>query len=248
MQELEELLNLLGDDAATVRAALDKHPDAKQRVAGAETVFRAFVDGDQTALDNYTRNNPPVARPAATDSPARLTAAPATPALDMTALLDQLEQRLDKRYIPADKFEERATQTAESLLTKKQGDLIGSAMKGADEIYTIRASHREEFGSQLDGAKFEEFLKANTGKFASITDAYNAMVSDARTEAKIAKGIAEGRAALETTNVPGTSLPTSATPLGMMLRANKDANAVGRGEHLDKAAAAFRSLQTQRVN
>jgi hypothetical protein len=238
-EELDQLFNDLADaDKTAMKGILERNASAAQRLSQRETVYTAFVDGDVAKLATLTATPPPAA---------------SSPAVDLDALNRSLDDRFgkifeDPRFNTA--VEARAKTIAEGLVKAGIETAVGRSVNVADDIFTIRASHREEFGETLDRKPFEDFFVANAAKFGnSLTLAYDAYVADKRTQKKIDAGIAAGLAARNTTDVPGVSQPGASSPAGMFMKANpmNSTTQAARGDALDQAAAAFRSLQAARV-
>lgn len=233
--DIKDLLDTFPEaDRATMLAAFEKNPNAAAALTSRETVYRAFVDGDTQALANVTRS------------------AVTTPAVDLDALNRSLDGRFDKifddpRFDTA--VERRAKVLADAAIKAASDGIVGRALKGGAEITSIMHTHRTEFGKELDQPAYEKFVTENGNKFASLTEAYNTFVSEERINKRIEAARAEGAAHRVTTEVPGTSLPTSQSPAGMFVRANPmtSTTQAARGDALDAAAAAFRSLQAARV-
>jgi len=237
-EELDGLFNDLVDaDKTAIKGILERNAAAAQRLTQRETVYTAFVDGDTAKLATLT-------------TPTAITT---TPAMDMDALNRSLDERFNKVYEDprfATAVEARAKTIAEDLVKKGIETAVGRSVNVADDIFTIRASHREEFGEVLDRKPFEDFFVANAAKFGnSLTLAYDAYVSDKRTQKKIDDGIKLGLAAQQTREVPGGSQPGAGSPAGMFIKSNpmNSGTQAARGDALDAAAAAFRSLQAARV-
>lgn len=243
--ELDDILGMFaGDDATALRTILDRNAAAKAALEGRETVYQAFVGGDNDKIAALATKNGAVTTPAA------------AAAVDLDALNAQLDARMTSRFSSfatspefTSAVEARAKAIAEAEITAKSADLLGSAARTSDEIYTIRRSHEREFGTELDTTAFSTYLTANTGKFVNLSAAHDAYVQEQRIEARITKGVAEREAAKQTTEVPGSSLPTAQSPLGAMIRANPaNAKAGERGTGIDAAVTAFRTLQTSHAN
>ncbi len=240
---LEELDGLFADfaeaDRATVKALLEKNPAAAAKLTQRETVYTAFVDGDTTKLATLT-------------APAAVTTT-TTPAVDLADLDRRLDERMakvydDPRFDTA--VERRAKVLAEEAIKASRASIIGAGAEVADQIYQIRSTHKTEFGTELDRSKFDPFFTENAAKYGhNLLLAYNAFVEADRTQKKIDDGIKAGLAAQQTRDVPGVSQPGAGTPAGMFIKSNPMNTGVGaaRGDALDAAAAAFRSLSAQRV-
>jgi hypothetical protein len=246
MDELDELVSLFGNDSAVIREAIGRNPAAAAALQSRQQVFKTFVEGDQSGLtDAVTRAQ---AHHTAQTTQVR------TAQFDLNQLDAELNTRLDSRlktFTESPEFgnlvETRAKTIAEQQIQARMGDIIGRSAKLSDEIYTVRSNHSREFGTELDTKAFEAFLEGKN--FGSISAAHDVFVQDERVNKRIAEGVRAGVAAQQTTQVPGTSLPTSQTPLGAMMRANPaNVQTAARGEGLDAAVVAFRALQARHAN
>jgi hypothetical protein len=225
-------------DRATMLAAFERNPNAATHLTQRETVYKAFVDGDTSALANATRTvTPPVVT---------------SPAVDLDAINRTLDERMgkifdDPRFDTA--VERRAKVLADAAIKAASDGIVGRALKGGAEITSIMHTHRTEFGKELDQPAYEKFVTDNGNKFATLTDAYNNFVSEERINKRIEAARAEGAAHRATTEVPGTSLPNSSSPAGMFIKSNpmNTGAQTARGDAIDNAAAAFRTLQAARV-
>ena len=253
--ELDELVSMTAaDDATTLRDILARNPTLKTALDSRQVVYKAFVDGDQAALDAATRAQ----ATRTTTAASTVTSPAATSAAALT--LDQLDAELDKRMVGRFKtftespefttaVETRAEARAKQLLEASTETILGTAAKTSDTIYQIRRSHEKEFGKELDTTAFTTYLDANKGKFISLEAAHDAFVQEDRITKRIADGVVAARAAEQTSDVPGTSLPSAQTPLGAMIRANPASKDAGdRGTGIDAAVKAFRQLQSSHVN
>lgn len=245
--ELDELVAMASaDDATVLRDIMTRNPTLKTALDSRQTVYKAFVDGDQTALDAATRSQASRQQQQQT-APAALT-------------LDQLDAELDKRmagrfkqFTETPEFqtavETRAEAKAKALLEASTATILGTAAKTSDEIYQIRRSHEREFGKELDTTAFTAYLDANKNSFTSLAKAHDAFVQEDRITKRVADGVTAGIAAQQTSDVPGTSLPSAQTPLGAMIRANPaNKDATDRGTGIDAATKAFRALQSGHAN
>lgn len=245
MDELDELVSLFGNDSAAIREAIGRNPAAAAALQSRQQVFKTFVEGDQSGLTE-----------AVTRAQAAQTAVAQTRSaqFDLNQLDQELNTRLDSRlktFTESAEFgnmvETRAKTIAEQQIQARMGDIIGRSAKLSDEIYSVRSSHAREFGTELDTAAFEKFLEGKN--YGSITAAHGVFVQEERVNKRIAEGVRAGVAAQQTTQVPGTSLPSAQSPLGAMMRANPaNAQTAARGEGLDAAIVAFRDLQTRHTN
>lgn len=251
--ELTELASKLNaDDQAVLDQLLARNPSAATDLTAQASLYKAFVDGDDSRL------------PAAAHS----TPQPGSPLADLTSLAATIEQRVAARYDgkvsaleaelqqrpKAADIDTRAREIAENFFKEHSqafaADMLGRAAKASDEVYTIRRSHEREFGTELDTNKFTEYLNANPGKFASLSAAHDAFVQDDRIARRIEQGVAERVAAQQTTAVPGATLPQDG-PLGSFIKHNEKFAAaangtVARGDGLDAAVRAFAELRAGR--
>lgn len=243
LEELDELLNSFAEaDRASAREMLTRNPSAAALLASQNTVYKAFVDGDPVKLQTAAAAasvTPAAAAPAAVSSPAMIDLA----ALD--ARLSSFKTDMFKSPEFTSAVEERAKQIAEQALNTARPQFIGQGAELADEIASIRESHRAEFNEPLDSAKFKEFFAANGARYGNkLTDCYSGFVQEKRIEARIKKGVDEGLAAQATSNVPGSSLPASDTPLRNFIDFNvKQSGSKTPGADADEAAKAFAAMR-----
>jgi hypothetical protein len=128
------------------------------------------------------------------------------------------------------------------------------SLRKANELAVIRETHLAEFGKPLDSAAFEKFVldaqdpDTKRNKYATLTDAFNAMVATDRETTKVNKLVADQvKQKLSGTTVPGQTTSTSLSPAQqVMAKAKKDAaaeggsrlqNLIARAEAIDKARA-----------
>lgn len=248
MDELDELVGLFGTDAPAIREAIGRNPAAAAALQSRQSVYNTFVSGDQGGLTDA------VTRAQAQQQQHQQQSQVRTAQFDLNQLDQELNTRLDlrlKTFTESPEFgnlvETRAKTISEQQIQARMGDIIGRSAKLSDEIYSVRSAHAREFGSELDTAAFEKFLEGKN--YGSITAAHAVFVQEERVNKRIADGVRAGVAAQQTTQVPGTSLPTAQSPLGAMMRANPANQAsAARGEGLDAAVVAFRELQSRHAN
>lgn len=244
LEELDELLATFAEaDRPAAREMLTRNPNASSRLKTQETVYKAFVDGDPVALAT--------AAAAAGTPPAVVQPPPvSTPALGID--LAALDARLDgfrKNMFESPEFttavEARAKTIAEAALATARPQLIGQGAELADEIASIRESHRAEFNEPLDSVKFKEFFGANAAQYGNkLSAGYAAFVADKRLEKIKADSFAAGQAAAATSNVPGTSLPASDSPLSGFIDYNVKKNGgTAPSANADDAAKAFAAMR-----
>ena len=168
LEELDGLFNDLASDAdkTAMRDILTRSQKAADRLTQRETVYTAFVDGDTAALARVTA--PPVVVAPVVSTPTSVD-------------LADLDRRLDERM--GSVFEDprlktvitaEATALAEKMVKAAEERAVGRALKGGAEITTILHNHRVTYGKELDQAAYEKFVIDNSGKFISLTAAYEA--------------------------------------------------------------------------
>lgn len=243
LEELDGLFNELASDAdrTAMREILTRNQKASDRLTQRETVYTAFVDGDTAALARVTA--PPVVTPPVVSSPA---------SVDLDAINRNLDERMgrifdDPRFATA--VETRATALAKKMADEAENRAVGRALKGGAEITTILHAHRTTYGKELDQPAYEKFVTDNAGKFVSLTAAYEAFTEADRIKKLEDDAFKRGQAARATTEVPGTTQVGPSSPAGMFIKSNpmNTGTQAARGDALDAAAAAFRSLSAARV-
>jgi hypothetical protein len=130
------------------------------------------------------------------------------------------------------------------------GQAATQALRQADEIFTIRDTHRREFNEDWNRAEFEKFVTDNQdpatkrNRYPTLTDAYNAMVAEKRIAAKIATGIADGvKQKTSGATVPGQTTSSALSPAQQVMAKAKAAatgNADGKSNiqsAIDRLAA-----------
>ncbi len=246
---LEELDGLFSDiteaDRATIKSILERNPSAASRLSQRETVYSAFVDGDVDKLAGVTATAQTV-----TQQPTTTVSSPA--AVDMADLDRRLDERMGKIWDDPrlnERVEARAKAIAEQIALEAENCAGRRSAYLSDEIFTLRSRHREEYGKDLDRVGFEKFVNDNTGKYGSLTTAYEAFTETDRIQKIKDEAFKAGQAARATTEVSGVSQPGS-TVASMFLKSNpmNTGVAASRGDALDAAAAAFRQLSGNRVN
>jgi hypothetical protein len=242
LEELDELLATLAEgDRPAAREMFTRNPNTATLLASQQTVYRAFVDGDPTRLASAAAS---AVQPRPQASPV------STPAVGID--LAALDARLDgwrKNIFESPEFntavETRAKVIADQQVNAASAILIGRGAELADEIASIRESHRSEFNEPLDSAKFKEFFNANSAQYGNkLSAAYSAFVADKRLEKIKADSFAAGQAAAATSNVPGTSLPASDSPLAGFIDFNvKKSGGTAPTADANDAANAFNSMR-----
>lgn len=239
IEELDDLLNTFAEaDRPAMRAAIERNQPAMDRLTTQKTVYDAFIGGDADALARATAAKPAVS----------------SPAIDLDALNRDIDTRMgkifdDPRFATA--VETRAKTLAEAAVAAARQNIIGAGAEIADQIYQIRSTHKAEFGVELDRAKFDPFFTENAAKYGhNLKLAYDAFVNEDRINKRVEAARAEGAAHRATTEVPGGSQPGVGTPLRGFMDKNpmNNGGAAARGDAIDAAANAFRTLREQRVN
>lgn len=245
LEELDGLFNDLASDAdkTALREILGRSQKAADRLTQRETVYTAFVDGDTAALARVTAPPATATAPPVVSSPA---------SVDLDAINRNLDERMgkifeDPRFNTA--VETRAKALAEQIAKDAENRAVGRALKGGAEITTILHTHRTTYGKELDQAAYEKFVTDNAGKFVSLTAAYEAFTEADRIKKLEDDAFKRGQAARATTEVPGTTQVGAQTPAGMFIKSNpmNTGAQAARGDALDAAAAAFRTLSAARV-
>jgi hypothetical protein len=244
IEELDGLFSDLSNDAdkTAMREILARNQKVADRLTQRETVYTAFVDGDTAALARVTAP-PVVTTPPVVSSPA---------SVDLDAINRNLDERMgkifeDPRFNTA--VETRAKALAEQISKQAEERAVGRALKGGAEITTILHNHRVTYGKELDQTAYEKFVTDNSGKFISLTAAYEAFTEADRIQKIKDDAFKAGQAARATTEVPGTTQVGAETPAGMFIKSNpmNTGAQAARGDALDAAAAAFRTLSAARV-
>lgn len=261
---IEQLTDLLDADGkaklATVLAANPKVAVDDRRMS---ELFGIYLGADDTpasasepaAAATHTPALPAAAATTSAPAPASSATAPNPELKSILDTLTGLKTSIDERFknvVTMDKVNELGAQLLNTATAR--------ALKQADEISLIRETNRKEFGMEMDRAVFEKFVtdaefevedpnthvKVKRNKYSTLTDAYNAMVSQQRIDAKIAAGIAEGvKQKTSGATVPGQTTSSALSPAQQVIaKAKKDAataggtglqNLIARAEALDKA-------------
>ena len=247
---LEDLMAVLTpEERAIVQAKID--PKLVARDKKNDELF-----GYWTAIDSGTTTETPAAATttpattethtpalpsaAATTTTPAVTTTPAASAVDNSAILaalTSLKSSIDDRFknvLTMDKVNEMGANLVNQAATQ--------ALKQADEIFTIRDTHQREFSEPFDRAVFEKFVTdaadptTKRNRYATLTDAYNAMVSEKRVNAKIAKGIADGTKQVNSgRDVPGQTTSTALSPAQQVMAKARSESAGGGKTNLQKA-------------
>lgn len=251
---IEDLLALLSPEEQTaVKTKLAANPKLLAQDKFVDSLFGAYrglEEGTEPVVVTPAAvvHTPAVPSAAAPVVPAAVTVTPAATATsaDNKAIMDMLAG-LNKKL--------ENVVTADQL-PKLGADLVNSAiahsLRQADELAVIRETHREEFGDKLDKAAFEKFVvdaqdpTTKRSPYATLTDAYNAMVSEKRIAKKIADGVTEGvKQKTSASTVPGQTQTTSLSPAQQVMLKAKNESAGGAKTNLqlaiDRAAALVQS-------
>jgi len=253
----EQLLDLLGDDPDTkskIQAKLAANPKLI-----ADDAFTTQLFGIYKGIDDPAASTEPIVPPvaaAATHVPtipavasaapvaaATSTAAPSADSGAILAALNSLKLSIDDRFknvVTMDKINELGANVV--------GQAATQALRQADEIFTIRDTHRREFNEDWNRAEFEKFVTdaadpvTKRNRYPTLTDAYNAMVAEKRIAAKIATGIADGvKQKTSGATVPGQTTSSALSPAQqVMAKAKAASNSDGKSNiqsAIDRLAA-----------
>lgn len=260
---LEQLMSVLSPEEQTiVRAKLDPKLVAQDKKN--DELF-----GYWTGIENGTAITEPASTTTTTETHvaalpssaattvAPVVTAPSTSSVDSAAILaslNGLKASIDERFknvVTMDKVNELGA----NLLN----EATSRALRQADEISLIRETNRKEFGKELDRTAFEKFVTDNQdpttkrNKYATLTDAYDAMVAQERVTAQIAKGVAEGvKQVTSAATVPGQSTSTALSPAQQVMAKSRAAASNGDGKTgvqaaIDRLAALERSREASTV-
>lgn len=256
IEQLSELLD--ADGKAKLQSALAANPQLAVDDRRMGELFSIYM-GVEEGVTGVTDPDPNAAaassatHTASLPSAASTTAAAATTASTTSstndsaavlAALNGLKSSIDERFknvVTMDKVNELGAGLISQAATQ--------ALRQADEIFTIRDTHQREFGEPFDRAFFEKFITdaqdptTKRNKYATLTDAYNAMVSEKRVQSQIAKGVEEGvKQKLSSATVPGQTTSAGLSPAQqVMAKSKKDAAAAG-GSQLQSLIARAEAL------
>lgn len=248
--DMKELLEMFdANDRQALAEIISRNDAGGKRMAASDNLYNAFITGDpaaQARAEAEAKATPP---PARTNVPAVLADGPRTvpnsETFNEAKFASLFDQKMNELF-SADNFKKTVSTLVEQKANELAPNLYAKAMQNSDELYSVRNSHFREFGTELDSTKFSQFLADNPEqRQVSLTKAHDAFVTEERVQARIAKGIADGRAQDQTNNVPGASLsrPNQIRP-NFMRETSGEAT---RGPSLDSATKAFRQLQNSHV-
>jgi hypothetical protein len=257
---IEDLLELLEPDQRTaVQAKLAANPKLIAQDKFVHSLFGAYKgleEGTTPATTTTTTttetpaaaHTPTVPSAAATTTPVAAAAATTTAAssADNKAIMDMLAN-LNKKLenvVTADQIPKLGAELVNNA--------IAHSLRQADELAVIRETHREEFGEKLDKAAFEKFVldaqdpTTKRSPYATLTAAYDAMVSQKRIDKKIADGITEGvKHKTSGAAVTGQTQSTSLSPAQQVIA---KAKATGGGGKSNLQAAIDRMAKLNSDN
>lgn len=239
MAIIDDLANILGNDAVAKIKADPTFSDRFKQVDELEDIY--YGEGAERPGQRK------VEEPAASEAPA---ARAASGDDDLRQMVRGIVTKLDG--IPT---EEKIKDVVNKTIEARANEFLGSAAKlglqRADELNRIYRQHERDFGEELDTAKFNEFIEAETqaGRtYPNVPRAYDAFVGERRTEVKIKKGIDDGvRAKLKeraTQRVPGVTPSGARSPLSVLMARGKNTDEGGAtvseraGAELDARLAA----------
>lgn len=209
----DELEGLLGPDVVA------KLPAEMQSKLSDASHLKDYYDG---ITDDPT---PPIRQPARATPPASTVAA-ATADLDaIGALLDKKMGDLDTRVQA--KLDEALKTRGDELFNNS----VAASIRINRELGRIESRHRVDLGEELDETKLNTFIndrKAAGHTYASVTDAYEDMTREARTEKQVEDRVREKlKQRSSGDNLPGITPIDSKGPLATMMQRTK---ADGAGE------------------
>lgn len=241
--ELEDLFALVAtpEDRSLFEQILERNQPARDYVESGKELYKAFGEGDPAAVARVATKTRTAAPP-----PPAVT----TPSFDMTQFDAQVDKKVKDIFgqlLETPTFNDRVKGLVKTTADELAPGMYATSSRNANEIYDVKRSHEKEFGSDLDMTKFNEFLEANKGKYATLSDVHNAFVSEDRINIRIAKGVKDGVEAEVSKQVPGTTTSRSTTPsmADRFVAINKTKTESDRGEVLNDAARAFRQLRQQ---
>jgi len=255
----EQLLGMLDDDPDTkakIQAKLAANPKLIAEDAFTTELFGVYkgIETGESATTTTTPETAASTTAAATHTPTVPTTASASatttvPAVaastatgDNKAILDALnalktsvDDRL-KNVVTMDKVNELGTNLINQASTR--------ALQQADEIYTIRDTHRREFNEDFNRADFEKFVTeamdpaTKRNKYATLTDAYNAMVSEKRIANRVKTEVdTQVKQKLSAATVPGQTTSVALSPAMQVLAKQRAAQKTQEGSSLERAIA-----------
>jgi hypothetical protein len=255
IERLQEILDADGNDK--LKTALKSRPELLVDDAFATSLVKLYdegataadgtVDGSVAASTAHTTTLPSAASTTAAATTASTTSSTSDSAAVLAAL-NGLKTSIDERFknvVTMDKVNELGAGLINQAATQ--------ALRQADEIFTIRDTHQREFGEPFDRTAFEKFITDNQdpttkrNKYSTLTDAYNAMVSEKRIAAQIKKGVDDGvKQKLSSTTVPAQTTSAGLSPAQqVMAKAKKDSAAAG-GSQLQSLIAKAEALDRSR--
>ena len=252
---LEQLMAVLSpEERAIVQSKIDPKLVAQDKKNDELFGYWTGIENGTAIVDPPATVTPPAAA-AATHTPtvpntstaaaSVSTAPPSTDSAAILSALNSLKLSIDDRFknvVTMDKINELGANVV--------GQAAPQALRQADEIFTIRDTHRREFNEDWNRAEFEKFVTDNQdpatkrNRYPTLTDAYNAMVAEKRIAAKIATGIADGvKQKTSGATVPGQTTSSALSPAQQVMAKAKAAatgNADGKSNiqsAIDRLAA-----------
>jgi hypothetical protein len=248
-----DFTDLSPEDATFMKGLMERNANFKQAYTNKTALFEAFRDGNTQKIDSFKPVETKPAAVAATVTETKPAAAAASAAFDIAELDRMLDQKFTAKFADSLKSQSDILKSTAKEVFTEMGKTFGEevltrAAQTSDEIYQVRRSHEKEFNEELDTNKFTEFINSHKGQYKTLSEAHDAMVSEARFPKRVDNEVATKLKAKESTDVPGTMLRTANTPLGAMMRHNETVSKVSgeaRGVGLDNAVKAFRELQSK---
>lgn len=265
---IEQLTDLLDADGkaklATLLAANPKVAVDDRRMSelfgiylGADDTPASASTSEPAAAATHTPALPAAAATTSAPAPASSATAPNPELKSILDTLTGLKTSIDERFknvVTMDKVNELGAQLLNTATAR--------ALKQADEISLIRETNRKEFGVEMDRAVFEKFVtdaefevedptthvKVKRNKYSTLTDAYNAMVSQQRIDAKIAAGIAEGvKQKTSGATVPGQTTSSALSPAQQVMAKEKAKARIDGGTGLKDLIARAELLERSKA-
>lgn len=249
--ELNDLLGSLAEaDRPAMRDLLTRNPSAAATLTSQKTVYDAFVGGDQAQMQAAAA----AATAASTTTPAATTPVAVQPiglGLDqITALLNERVSAIytSPQFVSA--VDALAEKKAQAKFESERANVIGRSAEISDTITAIREANLREFNEPLDSTAFKTYFAAEGPKYGNdLLGSYNAFVAKKREDKRVSDGIKAGLEAAATSAVPGSAVPGVGNPLApnfvdFNVRKIDPTATVVPSADADKAAQAFRSMQT----
>ena len=235
MALLDDLEGILGKDAID---KIKADPRVSQRAIKADELL-GYYDGDE-----------PTAPPAKVEpkvEPVKVT----SPGMDMAALLAGIDKSLDAKLGTIGKtIDDKIDAAVKTRGAELAGNASSIALRNADELNRVYRRHEKDFGEDFDSTAFNTFVedqKKNGRGFKSVTEAYEAMTADKRTDKTVEDRVREQlKTRASAQNVPGVTPPSVKSPLGVFMARGKAEG--GADTAVSKAAAMLAARRASHAN